>query len=189
MGTITPRATLQFPFWNPGDDGYAGFNFDPAGASGGGAAVAGTAYCQRLPIRTPTLVTNLWYNTAVVGVAPSTGSFVWIVNGATGAVLCQSADCGTQFTTLGWNAYPMTTPTIVGGGPVPWVYAVALSNMTGTQVSLERAINASSVGTPQTTPNIATARWSSKAAFGSAVGAVTLSGNAPTAFTYIVGWN
>src|SRR5580704_14826133 len=140
MGTITPRATLQFPFWNPGDDGFIGFNSDPDSASGGGTAIAGTAYLTRLPIRTPTLVSNLWLCTSTVGATTSSGSFVWIVSGSTGAVLAQSADTVTQFTTAGWNAYPMTVPAIVGGGSL-LPYAVVLSNLNTTQVTLLRQLN------------------------------------------------
>lgn len=188
MGTITPAATQQFPFWNPSDDGFKGFNADPSGASGGGVLVAGTAYLARLPIRTPTLVSNLWFCTASVGVGASTGSFVWIVSGSSGAVLCQSADCVTQFETAGWNAYPMTTPTIVGGGPVPWVYAVALSNLATTQVGILRMLNTTN-NSPQNPVNVATDRWTSKATFGAAVGPVTLSGTVSTGFSNIVGWS
>lgn len=188
MGTITPAATQQFPFWNPIDDGFKGFNADPANQSGGGVAIAGTVYVQRLPIRTPTLVTNLWYNTSTVAVGASNGCFVWIINGATGAVLCQSADCLTQFETVGWNAYPMTTPTVVGGGAFPWVYAATLSNAVTTQVGLGRMFN-SQQADPQTSINLATQRWGSKSAFGTAVGPITMSGLSGTAFTFCVGWN
>lgn len=183
--TTTPLASPAFPFWNPTDDGFRGFNMDPAGASGGGLLINGTAYLAKLPIRTPTLVSNLWFCVTVVGALATTGSFVWIVSGQTGAVLAQSADVGTggQFTTLAWQAAPMTTPAIVG----PFPYAVVLSNM-ATAPTLLRGLNTIN-NSPQNPVNVASLRWSAKAAFGSAVAPVTLSGVTTTGFSNIIGWS
>jgi hypothetical protein len=186
MGTITPRATPAYPFWIPGDDGFSGFNSDPATASGGGTLIAGTAYLSRLPIRQPQQVNNLWFCVSTTGATTSSGSFIWIVSGSTGAVLAQSADLVTQFTSTGWVSAAMTVPAIVGGFPLP--YAVVVSNMNTTQPTLLRQLNTVN-NSPQTPTNVASLRWSAKAAFGSAVGPVTLSGVSTTGFSFIIGWN
>jgi hypothetical protein len=47
------------------------------------------------------------------------------------------------------------------------------------------SVNAS----PQNPAALASARWAQQAGFGSAVGPVTLSSNAASAFTNIVGWS
>jgi hypothetical protein len=173
--------------WSPADDGFLGFDSDPA--SGGSAAllVAGTAYLARLPIRVTSLVSNLWYNVNVAGVGASSGSFLWLVSGVTGAVLAQSADQGATFTgAVGWHAAAMTVPVTVAAGSFP--YAVILCNLVTTQLTTTRQVS-SQQNVPQAVSNVASLRWAQQPAFGSAVGAVTLASNAPTNFSNIIGWS
>lgn len=177
------------PLWLPGDDGFPGYNADPATASGGGLLVAGTAYLARLPIRVPTLVSNLWVEVSAIGAGTANGfSGAWLVSGVTGAVLAQSADQTATFTgTTGWKQIPMAAPVTVGGGAFP--YAVILSNLLTTQVTLLRQLNAATQDSPQVTPNVASLRWAQQAAFGAAVGPVTLASNVNSGFSNIVGWS
>jgi hypothetical protein len=175
------------PWWSPADDGFLGFNSDPAGGSGGGLLIAGTLYLARLPIRTSQLVSNIWVCPTVAGAGASTGSFVFLVSGATGAVLAQSADAATFFTGTGWQKVPMTVPATTGGaGAFP--YAAILTNLATTQPTFLRQLNTVN-DSPQATVNLASARWAQQVAFGTAVGAVTLASNAASAFSNVVGWS
>jgi hypothetical protein len=173
--------------WLPGDDGFGGFDLDPAAASGGGLLTAGTAYLSRLPMRAAALVSNLWVCVTTAGAGASTGCFGWIVSGVTGAVLAQSADVGAIFTGApGWVALPMTVPVSLPAGTNP--YAVILCNLATTQVTLLRALNTTN-NSLQTAVNLAALRWAQQAAFGTAVSAVNLAANARTAFSNVVGWS
>lgn len=183
-GTATGAA---LPQWQPPDDGFLGFNSDPATASGGGLLVAGTAYIERLPIRTATLVSKLWVCVTAAGVGASSGSFLWIVSGANGAVLAQSADAAAALTGTGWQPVNMTVPATVGGsGAFP--FAVILSNLATTQPTLLRQLNTTN-NSPQAVAAAASIRFAQQAAFGSAVAAVTLASNANSAFSNLVGWS
>jgi hypothetical protein len=188
--TFTPWSTTVLAgeqFWLPADDGFLGFNSSPETASGGGLIIGGVAYLARLPIRTATLVSKLWVCVTTGGTGASTGSFLWIVSGATGAVLAQSADAATQLTSTGWQSVNMITPATVGGsGAFP--YAVILSNLATTQPTLLRQLNTAN-DAPQATPAVSTLRWASQAAFGTAVAPVTLASNAASAFSNVVGWS
>jgi hypothetical protein len=180
-------ASPTFQPWAPPDDGFLSFNSSPETASGGGLLVGGTAYLARLPVRTATLVSKLWICTSAAGVGASTGSFCWIVSGATGAVLAQSADCAASFTASGWQSVSMLAPVTVGGtGPFP--YAVILSNLATTQPTLLRQLNTVN-DSPQATVAVSSLRWAQQPAFGTAIAAVTLGSNAASGFSNIVGWS
>ena len=174
-------------FWQPADDGFAGFNSDPCSASGGGLLIGGTAYLARLPVRVPTLISKLWVCVPTAGSGASTGSFIWIVSGSNGAVLAQSADCAAAFTGTQWQSVNMTAPVTVGGS-LPFPYAVILSNLAVTQPTLLRQLNTVN-DSPQATPAVSSLRWAQQAAFGTAVAAVTLASNAASGFSNIVGWS
>jgi hypothetical protein len=178
----------QLP-WIGGDDGYLGFNSDPAGASGGGLLIAGTAYLARLDIRVPTTISNLHICVSTAGVGTSVTSFLWIVSGANGSVLAQSTAAAAQAAMTGsnWQPVAMTAPVTVPGGP-PFPYAVILPNLLTTQPTLLRMLNTVN-NSPQATPAVSSLRWASQAGFGSAVGAVTLASNTASGFSNIVGWS
>lgn len=178
----------QLP-WVAADDGFLGYNSSPDTASGGGLLVVSVAYLARLPVRVPTLISNLWVDVSTIGAGTANGfSGMWIVSGATGAVLAQSADQTATFTgTTGWKQIPMTVPVQVPAGP-PFPYAVTLSNLLTTQVTLLRQLN-TVANSPQAVANVSTLRWAGQAAFGTAVGAVTLASNAPNANSIVVGWS
>lgn len=178
----------QLP-WSPADDGFLGFNSDPSSASGGGLLIATNAYLARLPIRTSTLISNIWFCVSAAGVGASTTSFVWIVSGANGSVLAQSTSVTAQaaMTGTGWQSVPMTTPVTVPGG-APFPYAVILPNLLTTQPTLLRQLNTVN-NSPQTAANASQFRWAQQAGFGTAVAAVTLSSNANSGFSNIVGWS
>lgn len=186
-GTYPNPSVVPFPSgWLATDDGFLGFNSDPASASGGGALIAGTAYLARLPIRVSQLVSNLVICPTVGGTGASTGTFMWIVSGATGAVLAQSADCATAFQATGWQKIPLTVPVTTGGGTFP--FAVVLSNLATTQPTMLRQLNTVN-NSPQNTVSAAAFRWAQQPAFGTAVAAVTLASNANSGFSNIVGWS
>ena len=175
--------------WAPPDDGFIGFNSSPDTASGGGLLIASTAYLARLPVRVTTTISNLWICVSAAGVGTSTTSFLWIVSGATGAVLAQSTGAAAQaaMTGTGWQAVAMSTPvTVTPGAPFP--YAVILPNLLTTQPTLLRQLNTVN-DSPQNPVALSSARWAQQPAFGSAVGAVTLASNAASGFSNIVGWS
>jgi hypothetical protein len=186
--TITYWTPQQsgIPPWVPGDDGFLGAGADPGTASGGGLLIAGTAYLARLPLRAPALISNLWVCVTAAGAGASTGSFVWLVSGQTGAVLAQSADTGTQFTTGGWQKCPMTSPVAAPAGP-PYPYAVILTNLATTQPTMLRMLTTVN-DAPQNPANVSQLRWAQQPAFGTSVGPVTLTSNAGSAFSNIVLW-
>lgn len=178
----------QLP-WIGGDDGFLGFNSDPAYASGGGLLIAGTAYLARLDVRPSTLISNLWICITAAGAGTANGfSGAFIVSGSNGAVLAQSADQTATFTgTTGWKQIAMTTPvTVPGGSPFP--YAVILSNLLTTQVTTLRQLNTVN-NSPQTVVAASSFRWAQQPAFGGSVGTVTLASNANSGFSNIVGWS
>jgi hypothetical protein len=191
MAGWTPFGPPVFPLWNPADDGYLGGNSDPATGSGGGLLVAGTLYLARLPVRAPTTITSLWAYVSAVGVGASTGSFVGLCAPGTGQLLTGSADVGATFTgTTGWKQLALATPQALLGGPTPasWPFALILCNLATTQVTLLRQEN-SIAAEPQAVTNVAQLRWASQAAFGAALGNVTLASNVASAFTNVVLWN
>jgi hypothetical protein len=196
MGTITPARVVP-SFWNPSDDGFLGANGDYANCSGGGAAIAGTLYLARLPVRSPQLISTLWPLVAVLGVGASTGTFCGLyspANPSTGIanLLSGSPDQGTNFTgTTGEHAATLNTPSMVGGSAVStWPYAAVLCNLATTQVSLERFLNTNIAANVQVNLNAATQRWGSIAAVGTALpSTVNLSTMAVTAFTYAWLWS
>ena len=184
--TIGNSSLSLLPPFEPSDDGFSGFNSDPATASGGGALTAGTAYLARLPVRAGQLISRLWFCPTIGATGASTGSFAWLVSGSTGAVLAQSADIATQLSATGWQSAAMTTPVTVPSGTFP--YAVILANFATTQPTMLRQLNTVN-NSPQSTVAVSSLRWAQQAAFGSAVAAVTLSSNAASAFSNIVGWS
>lgn len=174
--------------WAPGDDGFLGCNADPAGASGGGLLVASTAYLVRLPLRVPTLISNIWICCSAAGVGTSTTSFVWIVN-SSGTVLAQSTSAAAQAAMTGtnWQPVAMSTPATIPAGP-PFAYAVILPNLLTTQPTLLRMLNTVN-NSPQAVANVSQLRWAAQAAFGSAVANVTLSSNTGTGFCPVIFWS
>jgi len=191
MAGFTPFGPPPYFTWTPADDGYLGANSDPATQSGGGVLIGGTLYLARLPVRAPTTITSLWVNVAAVGVGASTGSFVGLAAPGTGTLLSGSADVGATFAgTTGWKQLALTTPQAVLGGPGPasWPYALILCNLATTQVSLGRQLN-TVASSPQATAAVSQMRWASQAAFGTALGNVTLASNVASAFSIAVLWN
>jgi hypothetical protein len=181
-------AASSYPWWLPSDDGFLGANSDPSTASGGGLLTAGTAYLARLPIRTATVITNLWIATGTAGTGGANGfSGLWIVSGSTGAVLAQSADQTTAFQgATGYQKVPMVSAVTIPAGTFP--YAVILSNLLTTQVTLLRMLNTAN-DAPQAAPAVSALRWAQQPGFGSAVGPVTLASNAVTALSNLVLWS
>jgi hypothetical protein len=90
-------------------------------------------------------------------------------------------------TSTGWQSVAMSTPVTVTGGP-PFPYAVILPNLLTTQPTLLRQLNTVN-NSPQAVAAVSSLRWASQAAFGSAVGAVTLASNNASGFSNIVGWS
>jgi hypothetical protein len=174
--------------WLPADDGFLGANSDPETASGGGLLTVGTAYLARMPLRVTQTITNLWFCMTLAGTGTANGfSGMWIVSGATGAVLAQSADQTAAFTgATGWLKIPMAAATAIPAGTFP--YAVLLCNLLTTQPTALRQLNTVN-DAPQAVPSLAGARWAQQAAFGAAVGAVTLASNAASAFSNVILWN
>jgi hypothetical protein len=179
-------------FWLPSDNGYLGANYDYAFSSGGGAAVAGTRYLQKLVIRATTTITKLHYLVSAVGVGASTTSFVALWDSA-GNVLSGSSDVGAQFLTgaqiNGDAACSLTTPQAITVADTPVIlYAGCLFNLGSSQPTLERALNVNLASGPNiSTP--ATYRWATNGTGASTMPALTLSSNALTAFTFWVGWS
>jgi hypothetical protein len=191
MAGFTPFGPPPYFTWTPADDGYLGANADPATSSGGGVLTAATLYLARLPVRAPTTITNLWLNVTTVGVGASTGSFIGLCAPGTGALLTGSADVGATFIgTTGWKQLAFTTPQAVLGGPGPasWPFALILCNLATTQVGLARMLNTAAAA-PQAAAAVSQLRWAQQAAFGTALGNVTLASNVVSAFTNIVLWN
>lgn len=177
-------------FWQPGDDGFLGANYDPAGASGGGLLIAGTLYLARLPVRAPGLISNLWPGLSVAGVGASTGSFAGLYS-PSGALLTGSADIGGVLTgPTGYHPCALTTPQAFAGGPsqLSWPFAAFLCNLATTQPTFIRAFNAITAA-PQAVVNAATLRWGQFPAVGTALPAqLTMASMAATAFTNIIPW-
>lgn len=178
--------------WLPSDNGYLGANYDYASSSGGGAAIAGTRYLQKLVLRATTKFTNLHYLVSSVGLGASTQSFVALWDSA-GNLKSSSSDVGAQFLTgaqvNGDAACPLTTPTTITVTDTPViVYTGCLFNLASTQPTLERALNVALASGPGiSTP--ATYRWASNGTIQTTMPALTLSNNVATAFTFWVGWS
>lgn len=194
MAGWTPFGPAAFPWWNPADDGFLGGNSDPATASGGGLLVAGTLYMARLPVRNPSAITNLWPGLSVLGSDTGTGSFFAGVYSPGGLLLSGSANLvGTvnQGGSTGYKQMALTTAQAQAGGPGPssWVWAGFLANLTTTQPTFERQLNAV-LNSPQAVATPATQRWGAFAAVGTSLPAsLTMSSMAATAFPLIVLWN
>lgn len=178
--------------WLPSDNGYLGANYDYAASSGGGLAVGGTRYLQKLVLRATTKFTNLHYLVSAVGVGASTTSFVALWN-SSGTLLSASADVGAQFLTgaqvNGDATCPLTTPQTITVADTPViVYAGCLFNLASTQPTLERALNVTLASGPGiSTP--ATYRWATNGTVQTTMPSLTLASNAVTAFTFWVGWS
>lgn len=183
FGQITSLGTV----WQPGDDGFLGANSDPGYASGGGLAVDQTLYLQRITPRVASTVTNLWYCLSTLGSDTGTGVFFVGLWDSGGNLLSGSANLVSSTTaTAGYKAFALTTPQSVTAGSI--YYAGLLAHLTTTQPTFLRQNNSTNAA-PQASVNIATARWSAKTSFGTALGNATLSGFAQTAFTFIALWS
>lgn len=189
-GTWVPAGGVAA--WRPTDDGFLGANSDPAGASGGGTLIDQTLYLARLPVRWPQTITSLWICVSTIGSDTGTGTAnVGLVAPGTGTLLSGSGSQVSTFTgTTGWKQITLTTPQAVTGGATPasWPYAVILSHLTTTQVSLLRQNNSVN-NSPQTPTSVSQLRWAAQASFGTALANVTLSSNATSAFSNIVLWS
>lgn len=190
---FTPFGLQQFASWNPADDGFLGMNSDPAGASGGGLVTAGNLMMNRLPVRVPTVITNVWYAVTAAGAGASTGSFVGLYSPA-GVLLSGSTDQGATFTgTTGWKSGALTTPQALAGGPTPasWPFVGVLCNLATTQVTLLRQLTNGNVNAPQAPAIVpATLRWGIFAAVGTALPAsLTMANMAASGFSLVIGWN
>ena len=186
-GILSPFGASSPGLWTPADDGFLGANSDPSAASGGGLLTASTLYLMRLLPRSSSLITNLWVCVSTAGSGASTGTFCGLYSASGGAPLSVSPDCPASFTgTTGWKSVALGTPQAVTGGSL--YYAAVLCNLATTQVTLLRQNNSVN-SSPQATAVAATQRWAQQASFGTAMGSVTLSSNAATAFTNLVLWN
>ena len=172
--------------WLPSDDGLAGANTDPATGSGGGLPVAGNLYLQRIIIRRPQPITNLFYWCSTVGAGASSGSFAGLFNSA-GTRQAVTNDIGSLFTgSTGRISCPLTAPT--GTLPVGVYWSAAVFNLATTQPTLWRSVNTSSIANGGL--SAANFRWAINGTGQTSIPAsITPSSNATTAFTFVVGWN
>ena len=178
--------------WLPssGSSGYLGWNSDPAYGSGGGLAIAGTVYLQRLNFFAASTVTNLvyWVPATLGAGASSTGTFVGLYSSG-GTLLSGSSDLLAKFNasgTTGAIVCPLTTPQNVSAGTFGW--AACVFNLATTQPTLLRQQNtAGSVNGGLTAANF---RWAVNGTGQTSLPAsITPSSNAATAFTYVVAWS
>lgn len=191
--SFTPFGPPRFDYWLPSDDGFAGANDDPSGASGGGLQVAGTLYMARLPVRQATLITNLFVDMTVLGADTGTGSFFAGLISAGGLLLSGSANLRTSVITpsaLAPVKCPLTTPQPFADNlpPAQWPWAAFLSNLTGPQPTFLRMLN-SAFNSPQATTQ-APFRWGAFTAVGTSLpSSVTMANMAATAFSNWVAWS
>jgi hypothetical protein len=117
------------PEWAPSDNGYLTAALDPQSFGGTAAAVAGTMYVFRLPIRSSLTLTDLCLAVEAAGSGTSTGSYVGLysASGGTASLLSGSSDIGTLLASeTGSVPCPLTTPQAL---PAGFVYGVFLINM------------------------------------------------------------
>jgi len=126
----------------PADQGLLEWNFDPATASSTGTLmVNGTVYLQRINIRVPTLITNIWAHLTNLAVTPVSSQSAAGLYNAAGTLLSGSADTGTILsTTAGPISMPLSSPQNVGTG----YYWTALMCNASTAAKLAASPNAAS---------------------------------------------
>jgi len=170
--------------WLPADNGYLGANADYSAGSGGGLAVAGTVYLQKIIVRKPTTITNLIYLCSTVGAGSSTTSFAGLYNSA-GTRLTGSSDIGAGFLATGAVTCTLTTPQVLAAGVY---YAALVLNLATTQPTLWRMLNTTSVANPGL--SAASFRWATNGTGQTSLPAsLTLSSNLATAFTFWAAWS
>jgi hypothetical protein len=174
-----------------GSSGWLGWNHDPAYGSGGGLAVAGTVYLQRLNFYQATTITNLWYWLSTLGAGANTNqSFVGLYS-SSGSLLTGSSDVLNKFNasgTTGPTQCPLTTPQSFTAGQFCW--AACLFNLGTTSPTLWRSVSTALIANGGLTaanfrwgiPQGGTLQTSLPASF-------TPSSNGTTSFTYIVAWS
>jgi hypothetical protein len=132
-------APVYSPFL-PVDAGLLAWTSDPWLAQNSSVLTAGSVYISKLPIRVPTLISNLWLGLAVTGVGVSTGSFVGLYSPA-GILLAQDpTDQDAAFTgAIGALEFPLSAPQNIQGGPESqWPWVAVLANLATTQPALVR---------------------------------------------------
>jgi hypothetical protein len=127
------------PPWVAGDENLLGETADLLTVVNTSLVAAGTIYLIKIPVRKPTLISNLWFALTVGGAGASSGSFAGLIL-PTGVVAAQSADVGAVFTgAAGKVVCPLTTPAVANGGSyVNWPWAAFVINLATTQPTLAR---------------------------------------------------
>jgi hypothetical protein len=128
--------------WLPADNSLLAAAGDPVLFNAGFLTIAGTVYLSKIPVRNPTLASNVWAVATVAGVGASTGSFGGLYSSA-GALLSGSADAGGLVLGAGAVEIPLSTPQQLAAG---FVWAAFLFNLATTQPTLARSSAFGNVG-------------------------------------------
>lgn len=122
--------------WDPQDNGLLAASGDPMAFTGTILLTAGTVMVAKLPIRIPTVITNLLFMLTTAGSGASTGSFAGLFDDVTGNQIRITADIAAQLTgATGTITCALTSPVTV---QPPFVWACLVENLATTQPTLAR---------------------------------------------------
>jgi hypothetical protein len=123
----------------PTDQNLLEWNYDPAAANATGTTLTnGTVFLQRIQVRAPMKITNVWVHLTNAAVTPTSGQSAVGLYSSSGALLSGSADTGTALSgSAGAISMALSTPQNVGAG----FYWVALLGNASTAAKLTASVN------------------------------------------------
>jgi len=151
--SISP-GQLALPPWLPADQGLLAANADPWLTQNSSTLTAGSVYLAKLPVRSPTQISNVWFGLAVTGAGASSGSFAGLYSPA-GLLIATSADIGAAITgPISGLEFPLLgAPFEVNGGPESqWPWSAIVVNLATTQPAMIRGQGSSAYPNLNLTP-------------------------------------
>jgi hypothetical protein len=123
----------------PTDQGLAEWNYDPAAANATGTTLTnGTVFLQRIQVRAPMKISNVWVHLTNAAITPTAGQSAVGLYSSAGTLLSGSGDTGSTLSgAAGAVSMALTTPQNVGAG----FYWVALLGNAATAAKLTASVN------------------------------------------------
>ncbi|MFD9632830.1 hypothetical protein [Streptomyces violascens] len=128
----------------PTDQGLAEWNYDPAAANATGTTLTnGSVFLQRIQVRAPMKITNVWVHLTNAAVTPTASQSAVGLYSAAGTLLSGSGDTGSTLSgTPGAVSLALSSPQNVGAG----FYWVALLGNASTAAKLTASVNGAANG-------------------------------------------
>ena len=102
--------------WQPADNGYLTWSYDPIVVSTSNAAVAGTLYVQRIHLPVAATITNVVLHIATAGVTLTANQNLALLYSAAGARLATSVDQSAAWASTGVKVCVLTAPYAAAAG-------------------------------------------------------------------------